>query len=177
MQKRGSPKRLHRYCLREYGVRNKARLLCSHSSSEISATPSPLAEREKLVSATQCLEPFASDGNQKLVAVVVSIGSASTWSLGGTINTTCPGRAIYRGAVKLGASIIPEPNSAGLTTLELGALVLGFVSLRSATNQTFRLRTPKNGRQSVAVLRIYKPSKNPQISTVFDGDLSCAMGI
>ena len=50
--------------------------------SEGSSTPSPPAKLEKLVSATQCLEPFTSAASERLVTAVVWVGSASACSIG-----------------------------------------------------------------------------------------------
>ena len=50
--------------------------------SEGSSTPSPPAKLEKLVSATQCLEPFTSAASERLVTAVVWVGSASTRGIG-----------------------------------------------------------------------------------------------
>ena len=49
---------------------------------EGASTPSPPAELEKLVSATQCLKPFTSAAPERHVTAVVWVGSASTRGIG-----------------------------------------------------------------------------------------------
>ncbi len=73
--------------------------------SEGSSTPSPPAKLEKLVSATQCLEPFTSAASERLVTAVVWVGSASACSIGRRDDYNVSGGQFANkwGELKLGA--------------------------------------------------------------------------